>query len=116
MLHLVTPIATASADGVAGRVSFAGSPGFAVEYAEGAPAAPEWPLLRQGFFGRSSSGTGPSPLGIEVGAAHLGGPVFDASGNLAGIALRHGDGRAVMLPVTMWPSLADAPEPRALPP
>jgi hypothetical protein len=43
---------------------------------------------------------------MEVPLAKGGGPVFDASGRLAGIALTDPDGRDRLLPVTAWPAEA----------
>lgn len=75
LLRLRAPIASGGADTVAARAPFAGSPGFAVEYAEGAPATPAWPLLHPGFLGALSGSAGLRRLGIEVSAGSRGGPV-----------------------------------------
>jgi tetratricopeptide (TPR) repeat protein len=71
---------------VAAREPFAGSPGSMVEFAASSDGAPAWPLLRHGFFGRRSAG-GERGLGLDAPPGPRGGPVFDGSGRLAGIAL-----------------------------
>lgn len=89
---------------VAPREPFAGSPGFAVEYAASAAAAPAWPWLNQGFFG-AVQGSGLRRLGIELADGPHGGPVLDAQGRLAGIALPGAEREAVMLPASRWQDL-----------
>jgi hypothetical protein len=79
------------------REPFAGSPGYTLEYAPGAGAEPAWPLLRQGFLGRPLAQPGDRLLGIDAPAGPRGGPVFDAQGRLAGVALRGQDGRDRLL-------------------
>ena len=61
---------------------FAGSPAATVEYETGPGARPAWPMLRQGFFGQPGS-----PLSIQASSDPHGGPVFDRTGRLAGLAL-----------------------------
>lgn len=84
LLALATPLPTAELRPVA-AAPFGGSPGYLVEYSprDGAAA---WPLLRHGFFARITA-HGPRALGIEAPAGPRGGPVFDAAGRLAGIAV-----------------------------
>lgn len=75
------------------RAPFAGSPGVTVEYGASAGTQATWPLLRQGFFGRHlAAGAGERLLGIDAPAGPRGGPVFDAFGDLAGIAVPMADG------------------------
>jgi hypothetical protein len=98
---------------VAPREPFAGSPGFAVEYAESGSAVPAWPWLSQGFFGAFPS-NGLRRLGIELADGPHGGPVLDAHGRLAGIALPGAEREAVMLPASRWqdlPGIATATSP-----
>ncbi len=74
------------------REPFAGSAASLVEYAVSGDAAPAWPWLRLGFFGRFAAVPGTRALGIEVPAGPRGGPVFDAAGRLAGMAWRDAQG------------------------
>ena len=97
---------------MAPREPFAGSPGFAVEYAASGAAA-AWPWLNQGFFG-AFQGSGLRRLGIELADGPHGGPVLDAQGRLAGIALPGAEREAVMLPASRWqdlPGMATATSP-----
>lgn len=80
---------------ISARQPFAGSPGYVVEYSFGNGAAM---LLRQGFFGRGLAASGEQLLGIDTPTGPRGGPVFDAAGRLAGVALPHADGRDRLLP------------------
>ena len=80
---------------------FAGAPASMVEFgtADGALAA-AWPLLRQGFFSRVTAADGPRLLGIAAPAGPRGGPVFDAAGRLAGIAIAAADGQDRLVPAS----------------
>ena len=80
------------------RPPFAGSPGYMVEH--GADASPQalWPLLRQGFFGRTVGVAGQRLLGLDVPPGPRGGPVFDALGDLAGVALATPGGPDQLVP------------------
>ncbi len=76
----------------AARAPFAGSIGYAVEYATTPGAAqPAWPQMRLGFFGRAPSQEAAPLLGIELPTGARGGPVFDVAGRFAGIAVRGPD-------------------------
>jgi hypothetical protein len=100
---------------LAPRDPFAGSPGHAIEYAAAADSAPAWPRLRLGFFGAFEGDGGLRKLGIELPPGPHGGPVFDAAGRLAGIALPSASGQGVMLPASMlraaMVTAAQVPEP-----
>lgn len=72
---------------VAASDAFPGSPGFAVEYATSAHAAPAWPVLRTGFLGGFSGTNGERLLGVDLPSGPRGGPVFGADGQLIGLAL-----------------------------
>jgi len=87
---------------VAASDAFPGSPGFAVEYAATPDAAPAWPLLRTGFLGSASGTTGERLLGLALPAGPRGGPVFNAGGQLIGLALpgRVGQGGDLLVPAS----------------
>ena len=86
LLELREPLPPPGWPGAA-REPFAGSPGCMVEYAADLLGRAAWPLLRQGFFA-GIPGTLPSrPLGLETPRGPRGGPVLDAAGRLAGIAI-----------------------------
>ena len=96
--HRDVPAGTAPYGGllhISARQPFAGSPGYVVEYSFGNGASM---LLRQGFFGRGLAASGEQLLGIDTPPGPRGGPVFDAAGRLAGVALPHADGRDRLLP------------------
>ena len=92
---------------LAPRDPFAGSAGFALAYPASADAALAWPTLHAGFFGSAAARPGLRQLGFDVPSGPLGGPVFDAAGRVAGIAMGNAAGpgntaHASMLPVSMW--------------
>ena len=100
---------------VANRDAFPGSVGYAVEFSTAPDATPAWPVLHTGFLGAVSgaapdngtdgvrngvpggvSGTGaqrllgidmPNPSSSNSSRSPRGGPVFDATGRLLGMAL-----------------------------
>lgn len=119
-LHLVTPLPAPASLFAAAREPFAGSPGITVEFVPGPGGDAAWPLLYQGFLGRTID---PSTrqLGIDVPPGPRGGPVFESAGRLAGIALAHHDGTARWVPVAAitstalaeWPSAPAAAAPAA---
>jgi opacity protein-like surface antigen len=87
----------------AGRAPFAGSVGYAVEFAPAAQSAtPAWPVLRIGFFGRAASAAELPVLGIDVPPGLHGGPVFDEAGRIVGIAMSAG-GRHRLVPAASLP-------------
>lgn len=89
VLELVEPLAAPASTTAAARAPYAGSAGYAVEYAPVAGSAPPgWPVMHVGFFGRSANSGGATRLGIDTPAGPRGGPVFDAAGRFAGIAAR----------------------------
>jgi tetratricopeptide (TPR) repeat protein len=74
------------------RAPFAGSIGYALEYATTPGSAqPAWPQMQLGFFGRAPSQASAPLLGIEMPTGPRGGPVFDVAGRFAGIAVRGPD-------------------------
>ena len=98
LLRLPTPLPTAELPW-APREPYGGSPGSMVEYAAQADADAAWPLLRQGFFARTSDASALRPLGIEAPVGPRGGPVFDAAGQLAGVAVTADDGVNRLVPL-----------------
>ena len=113
LLRLPEPLPS-GATALAPRDPFAGSPGFVIGYPPAADSVPAWPTLREGFLGAADGREGLRKLGIEWPTALHGGPVFDAAGRLAGVALRgaaqgpaaSGPQSASMLPVSMFRALA----------
>jgi len=87
VLELATPLPADPGFGAAQRDPFAGSPGYVVDYAEGADALPQWPWLHPGFMGAMRADASAPRLGINGSAGAHGGAVFDAAGRFAGIAL-----------------------------
>ncbi len=67
--------------------AFPGSVGFAVEYVPAQDAEPAWPVLRTGFLGGVLPDGQGRKLGIGMPPGPRGGPVFDAAGRLAGMAI-----------------------------
>lgn len=103
LLRLDTPLAAPAPLQRTEAEPFAGSVGTTIEYAPQDDAAPAWPWLRQGFIGRFA-GTGTArPLGLDLPPGPRGGPVFDAAGRLAGLALRTPEGRDALAAVQGWP-------------
>lgn len=97
LLRLDKPLALAHGLHTVPRLPFAGSPASMVEYGSGEGAEPAWPWLRLGFFGRPGTTSEVRALGIDAPSGPRGGPVFDAAGRLAGIALHAADGREQLL-------------------
>ncbi len=93
VLRLAQPLAPRPTTRIAKREPFGGSPGYAIEYAPGPGDLAAWPLLRQGFFGSVPRDGGLRALGIDVPPGPRGGPIFDAAGRLAGIAMTDSAGR-----------------------
>jgi hypothetical protein len=111
-LSLREPLDAAGLAASGTREPFAGSVGYVVEYAEAPDATPAWPWMRQGFLGGAATGSELRQLGIDVGHGRHGGPVLDASGRLAGMALDNGNGTPVWLPAPRWQlSAADVQDP-----
>jgi hypothetical protein len=87
---------------IAQRAPFGGSPGYTVEFAPAPGNLAAWPLLRAGFLGRVQVSNEWRPLGIDVPFGPRGGPVFDAAGQLAGMAILDQAGQSRLLPVTVF--------------
>jgi hypothetical protein len=108
VLLLAAPLQLPEGLTLAPRDPYAGSQGFAVEYAALNGASAAWPWLHQGFFGGYFGAAGLRRLGVNVPAGPHGGPVFDAAGRLAGITLPGPGVEPVMLPVSLWKEWAGA--------
>jgi len=93
LLRLASAMPTVPSMRTALREPYAGSPAYMIEYVAGTGTAAAWPLLQQGFFGRALAAPGDRLLGIDVVPGPRGGPVFDAQGRLAGLAVPGADGR-----------------------
>lgn len=97
---------------------FPGSVVLPVAYARQPDAAPSWPWMKSGFLGAPSNGRGVLHLGLAIGEpAGWGGPVFDQSGRVAGVAMP-GDHREPLLIGAGWlraaaPRLVRDPAPGA---
>ena len=91
LLVLERPLPRSAPLVIAPRDPFAGSPGFVVDFAPSADAAPQWPMLHAGFFAGGASGAA-RPLGIATNAGSAGAAVFDAGGRWAGITLPNATG------------------------
>ena len=81
---------------VAPADAFPGSAGFAVEYVITPDAVPAWPVLRTGFLGGGVGNSSERLLGIDMPAGPRGGPVFDGTGRLIGLALQGPAGMAAV--------------------
>ena len=96
----------------------AGTPVFAVEFAETDDATPAWPWLRGGFLGARTRDGDAFRLGVDLVAGHGGGAVLDAAGRLLGTTARDAQGRSTMRPLgarlgTVGADLADRVAPAA---
>ena len=91
VVGLGSPLVVAEDYSLAPRDAFAGSIGYAIEYASLPTLEAAWPLLRSGFLGGQADASNPASswrtLGIDMPPGPRGGPVFDSAGRLAGIAL-----------------------------
>jgi len=89
LLVLERPLPGPAQLAIAARDPFAGSPGFVVDFAPSADAAPQWPMLHAGFFGgpAGAASAGGRALGIATSPGSAGAAVFDSGGRWAGIAL-----------------------------
>jgi len=100
-LELDTPMPPATGLSLALRAPHAGSPGSLVEFGASDDAAPAWPQLRQGFFARAVAPPAVSrALGIAAPTGPRGGPVFDAAGRFAGVAMPGADGIDRLVPAS----------------
>ena len=100
MLALDSPLSDAPALTAPAADAFPGSQAHVVAYVEPTRPAPAWPWLHSGFLGPVDVGTGVRRLGVELPTGHRGGPVFDASGRLVGMALAQAGRADRLLPVS----------------
>ena len=76
----------------------AGSPAYLADHARSQGGQAAWPRLRHGFLGAPAGERGRNAIGIAPAAgAAAGGPVFNGSGGLAGIAYNAPNGSASFL-------------------
>ncbi|MBX3586342.1 MAG: hypothetical protein KF796_06835 [Ramlibacter sp.] len=98
LLELAHPLPDARAVGVP-RDMFPGAPGYLAGYTAHRGGAPAWPLLRPGFLGAAQD-DGTRALGVAVPARQpLGGPLYDAAGRVAGVAVA-GPGGGQLVPAS----------------
>lgn len=91
VLKLDPPLPFDAHTAVVPRGAFPGSVAYCVEFPPARDGRPRWPVLSAGFLGASLD-HGDRALGIELAPGPRGGPVFDAGGRLAGMALSGGLG------------------------
>jgi hypothetical protein len=103
VLALYEPLPAPRDLAAAARVPFAGSVGYAVEFASQPIAEAAWPLLTLGFFGRVLREDELPPLGIDVPPGPRGGAAFDEAGRIVGLTVRAGDGSDRLAPVALLP-------------
>lgn len=108
LFELDTPLDEPTAWQVPPSAPPAGSPSYLVEFALSNDAAPAWPILHAGFFGRQRSTESARLLGIDAPPGPHGGPVFDRHGRIAGIAVSAPDGSDVLLPIASLVPLPNA--------
>ena len=93
------------------RQPYAGSPAYLLEYATGPGNSAAWPLMRQGFFGRTAADGGLNALNISTQPGPGGGVVFDAAGHVLGVAITDPQGREHWWPLATTPSAGAAAPP-----
>ncbi|MDP4302450.1 hypothetical protein [Leptothrix discophora] len=84
---------------LAARDPFPGSPALSVLHGPSPDGEPAWPWLNQVFLGLPDA-QGRRPLGLVDPQALVGGPVFDLSGVLVGVALGRADGTLLLRPAS----------------
>jgi hypothetical protein len=113
LLHMPLPVEDALT--LTASDAFPGSVAFVVEYAASTHAAPQWPALHTGFLGGLSNDADARHLGIALKPGPRGGPVFDDSGRLVGIAIaRKGAADQIVLTSQLRPYLSDPLTPVAV--
>jgi hypothetical protein len=99
LLQLQAPLPLGPA-ALAIRDPFAGSAGSVADYPLEENGAPAWPRLHPGFLGGMSLSSPVRRLGIALPSGPRGGPVFDGSGRLAGIAMNGSSGQDILVTVS----------------
>ena len=105
LLQLDEPLDPPLAVTLVPTAPFAGSPSYALAFTATDHARPAWPMLRQGFFARTIEVEVLPPLGIDLPHGPRGGPVFDRTGRLAGVAVSAADGGDRLVPASKFAHL-----------
>jgi len=108
VLQLNQALAMPPAVTLAPKAPFAGSASYWVAFAATGDTRPAWPMLRQGFFSRYTDPQAPRLLSIDAPQGLRGGPVFDAAGRLAGLAITNDIGPDLIVPVSSFSGLFSA--------
>jgi hypothetical protein len=103
VLALQSSLPAPSGLSAAARVPFAGSVGYATEFAALDTAEAQWPLITLGFFGSNAGANQLPELGIALPRGPHGGPVFDAAARVAGVTVRSRAGDARLVPIELLP-------------
>jgi hypothetical protein len=89
VLNLSTPLPMDEAFTLAPSNAFPGSVAYAVEYVPSNDATPRWPVLHTGFVGDAVDKGQSRQLNMSLPPNPHGGPVWDATGRLIGVAMHH---------------------------
>lgn len=89
VLTLSTPLPIDDAFTLAPSNAFPGSVAYAVEYVPSNDATPRWPVLHIGFVGDVVDNGQSRQLNTSLPPNPHGGPVWDATGRLIGVAMHH---------------------------
>jgi hypothetical protein len=109
VLTLSTPLPNDEAFTLAPSNAFPGSIAFAVEYVPSNDATPRWPVLHTGFVGDAIDNGQSRQLNISLPPNPHGGPVWDATGRLIGVATHHsGAPDRIVLTSQLYQRLSDS--------
>jgi hypothetical protein len=89
VLTLSTPLPIDDAFTLAPSNAFPGSVAYAVEYVPSNDATPRWPVLHTGFVGDAIDNGQSRQLNMSLPPNPHGGPVWDATRRLIGVAMHH---------------------------
>jgi hypothetical protein len=102
LLRLDTPLSHPEPAAVQkSRPPFPGAPAYVVEYSGSAAGSPAWPWMRAGFIGSVEADGSGQNLGIDLPPGAHGGPVFDSSGRLVGMAMGAAPTSTRLLPMSL---------------